>query len=127
MYQKWYKKQAFSCDKTWTKHGQKTLLFYDNNRVKTVSKTGIMVQAKDHQNASNFGGVSMATSWESVDVGCPFYKASDELFIRCEGIAGVSVTMIFTGRREKTALMERYCKSQCEACPLHKAIVAKYE
>ena len=49
-------KQAFSCNKTWTKHGQKTLLFSDNNRVKTVSKTSIMVQAKGHQNASSFGG-----------------------------------------------------------------------
>lgn len=35
-----------------TKHGQKV----DKMRVKTVPKTGIMVQAKDHQNASSFGG-----------------------------------------------------------------------
>ena len=49
----------------------------------------------------------MATSWESVDVGCPFYKASDGSFIRCEGIVGVSVTLIFTGRQKKIAMLER--------------------
>ena len=69
----------------------------------------------------------MATSWESVDVGCPFYKASDGSFIRCEGIIGVSVTLIFTGRQKKIAMLERYCNCQWVECPLHKAIVAKYE
>ena len=94
MYQKWYKKQAFSCNKTRTIN----TTFSDNNRVKTVSKTGIMVQAKDHQSASNFGGVSMATSWESVDVGCPFYRASDGIYIRCEGLAGLTMTIYFSDK-----------------------------
>lgn len=69
----------------------------------------------------------MATSWESVDVGCPFYRASDGVYIRCEGIVGTSMTMTFAGRKKKAALMEQYCNSQWETCPLHKAIVAKYE
>ena len=68
----------------------------------------------------------MATSWESVDVGCPFFKATDGAFIRCEGIAGVSVTMIFTGRQERFALLERYCNCRWVECPLHKAIEDKH-
>lgn len=51
----------------------------------------------------------MATSWESVDVGCPFFRATDGSFIRCVGIAGVSVTMIFTGRQERFAFLEQHC------------------
>ena len=68
----------------------------------------------------------MATSWERVDAGCPFFKATDGSFIRCEGIAGVSVTMIFTGRQERFALLERYCNCRWVECPLHKAIEDKH-
>ena len=123
MYQKWYKKQAFSCNKTRTIN----TTFSDNNRVKTVSKTGIMVQAKDHQSASNFGGVSMATSWESVDVGCPFYRASDGIYIRCEGLAGLTMTIYFSDKQRKADLMERYCNCRWEDCPFHKEVAALYE
>ena len=68
----------------------------------------------------------MATNWESVDVGCPFFRATDGSFIRCEGIAGVSVTMIFTGRQERFAFLEQHCNCRWAECPLHKAIADKY-
>ena len=35
----------------------------------------------------------MPNSWESVDVGCPFYRASDGVYIRCEGLAGLTMTI----------------------------------
>lgn len=69
----------------------------------------------------------MATSWESVDVGCPFYRESDGAYIRCEGIVGLSMILKFAERHEKVAVMERYCNRRWEECPLHKAIAAKYE
>lgn len=96
-------------------------------RVKTVPKTGIIVQAKAQQNASSFGGKSMATSWESVDVGCLFYRESDGEYIRCEGVAGLSVTMRFSNRHRKAVVLERYYNRCWVECPLHKAIAAKYE
>lgn len=92
-----------------------------------MPKTGIMVQAKGHQNASNFGGVSMATSWESVDVGCPFYLASDGIYLRCEGLAGLSMTIYFSDKQRKAVLMERYCNCRWEDCPFHKEVAALYE
>ena len=92
-----------------------------------MPKTGIMVQAKGHQNASNFGGVSMPNSWESVDVGCPFYRASDGVYIRCEGLAGLTMTIYFSDRQRKAVLMERYCNCRWEDCPFHKEVAAQYE
>lgn len=69
----------------------------------------------------------MATSWESVDVGCPFYRESDGVYIRCEGIVGLSMTTRFADRYRKMVVMERYCNRCWVECPLHKAIAAKYE
>lgn len=69
----------------------------------------------------------MATSWESVNVGCPFYHESDGAYIRCEGVIGLSMTMRFSNKQGKAVLMERYCNCRWEDCPLHKAVAAKYE
>ena len=72
-------------------------------------------------------GKSMATSWESVDVGCPFYRASDGIYIRCEGIAGLTMTIRFFDKQRKAVLMEQYCNCRWGDCPFHKAVAAKYE
>jgi hypothetical protein len=69
----------------------------------------------------------MATSWESVDVGCPFYRESDGSYIRCEGIIGSAVTINFVDSRRKMVILEQYCNQCWPACPLHNAIAAKYE
>ena len=110
-----------------TKHGQKVDKIHYFFCTKAVSKTGIMVQAKDHQNASNFGGVSMANSWESVDVGCPFYQASDGIYFQCEGLAGLTMTIYFSDKQRKAVLMGRYCNCRWEDCPFHKEVAALYE
>lgn len=68
----------------------------------------------------------MANSWESVDVECPFYRASDRIYIRCEGLAGLTMTIYFSDKQRKAVLMERYCNCRWEDCPLHKAVDAQY-
>ena len=49
------------------KSGTKNSLFLYQKCIKTVPKTGLIVQAKAQQNASSFGGESMASSWEGVN------------------------------------------------------------
>lgn len=72
-------------------------------------------------------GKSMATSWESADVGCPFYRESDGIYIRCEGLVGLTMTIHFSDKQRKAVVMDRYCNCQWEDCPLYKAVAAKYE
>ncbi|MBE6945254.1 MAG: hypothetical protein E7459_04100 [Ruminococcaceae bacterium] len=70
----------------------------------------------------------MATSWDAVNVQCPFYRQNDGLHILCEGIFPDSgITTTFTSRKKRAALMESYCMSCYTQCGLYRQIERKYE
>lgn len=64
-----------------------------------------------------------------VEVGCPFYKRSNSVVIRCEGIAWDGYTDLgFRTMREKDKQMRIFCCKHYRNCEVYRAIVAaKYE
>lgn len=70
----------------------------------------------------------MATSWESVNVQCPFYRESNSRNLRCEGIwSGSSLTTTFTSPNRRLEYMEKLCMGCYTRCPLYGQIERKYE
>ena len=69
----------------------------------------------------------MPNNYESIHVGCPFYMYSDGGYIRCEGLVGLTMTILFVDKRRKIAMMERYCNCRWGDCPFYKAVADQYE
>lgn len=70
----------------------------------------------------------MATSWDSVNVQCPFYKFNDSRSIRCEGIMGDStITQTFLSPKKRVCYMEALCMGAYVRCALYGEIERKYE
>lgn len=70
------------------------------------------------------------TSYDDVDVVCPFYIASSRKskIIVCEGPVTRTKTMFcFFRRKECGEYMERYCNRRYKDCEICKAAQKKYE
>lgn len=69
----------------------------------------------------------MATLWEDVDVGCPYYLGARKRTIRCEGARPCSeVAVVFAAARAQRETMERYCARDWGKCPYFRAADEKY-
>lgn len=70
----------------------------------------------------------MPTSWDSVNVQCPFYRQSSSRHLSCEGVWSAStIDTTFHSTRSRQELMERLCMSAYTQCPLYRQIEKKYE
>ena len=71
----------------------------------------------------------MATSWNAVYVGCPFYKSDDShRRIVCEGICDrCSVELTFQCEQDFKIQMETFCKKHFQRCEVYRVAMVKYE
>ncbi len=70
----------------------------------------------------------MATSWDSVNVQCPFYLFNDGRNVRCEGLWQYSsITTSFTSLRRRMEHMQRLCMGPYTQCALYRQLEKKYE
>lgn len=71
----------------------------------------------------------MATTYESVNVKCPFYKEDARNQIRCEGICETSTSTVHMFRDQKTRLkyQKKYCEARYKDCPCFRQNMTKYE
>lgn len=71
----------------------------------------------------------MATSWNSADVMCPFYKSDDGVRIVCENLLQKSknVTHRFESSSEKQRHMKRCCCGHYKRCLYYRVLLEKYE
>lgn len=60
---------------------------------------------------------------------CPFYKAADNLKIRCEGVIPEtkSTLSFFKNNSDRDSIMEQCCFNNYKICPMYWAINRKYE
>jgi len=60
---------------------------------------------------------------------CPFYKASENQKIRCEGVIpeAISATTMFKNNTDRDAILEQCCNNNYKLCPMYWAINKKYE
>lgn len=69
----------------------------------------------------------MATSFESANVKCPFYKRNDQRKIFCEGIDSESQMILEYEEKEKARKKIREsCSERYKDCEVYKAILKKY-
>ena len=70
------------------------------------------------------------SSFDDVDVLCPFYVKSSRKykFIECEGVnIRTKTSLKFSRRSEHREYMEKYCNRHYKACEICKAAQKKYE
>lgn len=70
----------------------------------------------------------MSTSYEAVNVRCPFYKSDEALRIKCEGLEDSSrLAVEFQKKAEKEQWQWRYCNTEWEQCKVCQIIEGKYK
>ena len=71
----------------------------------------------------------MPTTWESVEVRCPFYRENQQRQLTCEGLwPGSTQTVIkFRGSGQTREHMQRLCMGRYTQCRLYGCIEEKYE
>ena len=70
------------------------------------------------------------TSYDDVDVICPYYIKSSRKhkFIECEGpVIRTKNSLRFSRRNEHAAYMEHYCNRRYKSCAICRAADKKYE
>lgn len=69
----------------------------------------------------------MPTRFDDVNAKCPFYSASGEERIICEGVTDKCISILkFEGKKSRIRHREMYCDSHYERCALYKALEGKY-
>lgn len=68
------------------------------------------------------------TSYDDVEVMCPFFRMSEKRRIVCEGISDDCVnSMEFVSSRLRDRHKERYCDKKYQNCRLYRMLQEKYE
>ncbi|MBS6447535.1 MAG: hypothetical protein KH382_08080 [Clostridiales bacterium] len=66
--------------------------------------------------------------YESASVLCPFYHSETAQAIHCEGTeSGNVIHLIFWEPQRKADYKRRFCCGEYKSCPLHAALLKKYE
>ncbi len=70
----------------------------------------------------------MATSYNSVNVKCPFYITDDSKSITCEGFkTGCDTRNRFKNKNNKDVHMEEHCQKDYKKCGIYKLASEKYK
>lgn len=70
----------------------------------------------------------MSTTYQDVDVKCPYYKGHTASGISCEGLTDDSIINLwFNSHKPKSCHMEAYCKKRYRYCEIARMLEAKYE
>lgn len=68
------------------------------------------------------------TRFDDIDVVCPFFKASNEKQISCEGIAEESILILsFNNKKDRNFHKTVFCDKKCENCEIYRMLEKKYE
>lgn len=69
----------------------------------------------------------MGTNWAEVNVQCPYFRATSDRCVRCEGaIPGTVSTTAFRSCKGRKVHMERLCCGRYWECPQYQAADRKY-
>jgi hypothetical protein len=70
----------------------------------------------------------MPTTFDDVNVKCPYFRSNKNRDILCEGITDVCITILrFESERKRDLQRDVFCSERYENCKVYRMLEEKYE